>query len=72
MSHHDIKFIETTITQDNRASQSLFKKISKDLETEITEALFLDKSKHFSNQHDSEYLFRIGPLNIPKEKNENI
>ena len=72
LRHHDIEFIETTITQDNKASQSLFKKISKDLETEITEVSFLDKSKHFSNQHDSEYLFRIGPLKIPKEKNENI
>ena len=65
--HTQVQFIETTITKDNTASISLFNKISKELNTNIIEEPFLDKSKHFLNQHDSENLFRIGPFKILKE-----
>src|SRR6056300_676400 len=62
-----IHFIETTITKDNTSSISLFNKISQELNTNIIEEPFLDKTKHFLNQHDSENLFRIGPFKISKE-----
>ena len=65
--HPHIQFIETTITKDNASSISLFNKISRELNTNIIEEPFLDKSKHFLNQHDSENLFRIGPFKISKE-----
>jgi L-2,4-diaminobutyric acid acetyltransferase len=65
--HPHVQFIETTITKDNTASISLFNKISNELNTNIIEEPFLDKSKHFLNQHDSENLFRIGPFKISKE-----
>jgi L-2,4-diaminobutyric acid acetyltransferase len=62
--HPHMQFIETTITKDNTSSISLFNKISQELNTNIIEEPFLDKSKHFLNQHDSENLFRIGPFKI--------
>ncbi len=62
-----MQFIETTITKDNTSSISLFNKISQELNTNIIEEPFLDKTKHFLNQHDSENLFRIGPFKILKE-----
>ena len=65
--HPHMQFIETTITKDNTSSISLFNKISQELNTNIIEEPFLDKTKHFLNQHDSENLFRIGPFKILKE-----
>ena len=65
--HPHMQFIETTITKDNASSISLFNKISRELNTNIIEEPFLDKSKYFLNQHDSENLFRIGPFKILKE-----
>jgi L-2,4-diaminobutyric acid acetyltransferase len=65
--HPHMQFIETTITKDNISSISLFNKISQELNTNIIEKPFLDKTKHFLNQHDSENLFRIGPFKILKE-----
>ena len=65
--HPHMQFIETTITKDNTSSISLFNKISQELYTNIIEEPFLDKTKHFLNQHDSENLFRIGPFKILKE-----
>ena len=65
--HPHMQFIETTITKDNTSSISLFNKISQELNTNIIEEPFLDKTKHFLNQHDSENLFRIVPFKILKE-----
>ena len=65
--HPHMQFIETTITKNNTSSISLFNKISQELNTNIIEEPFLDKTKHFLNQHDSENLFRIGPFKILKE-----
>jgi len=61
------EFIETSITEDNLASQKLFSKLSKHLNTVITQEKFLDQQTHFLKQHESEYLFRIGPFTLPKE-----
>lgn len=60
------KFIETTITKSNKSSSALFEKLAKKLEANLETTLFYDKEKHFSNQHDSEYLFKIGPFQAPQ------
>lgn len=54
-----VRFLETTITDDNKGSWALFDKLNTQscLRGEVT--TFLDKHKHFSNAHDSEYLYRI-------------
>jgi len=59
-----IEFIETTVTESNESSLRLFYKLSKTLNTQIKKEIFLDQQQHFLNQHDSEYLFRIGPFKL--------
>ena len=59
-----VRYLETTITEDNQPSWGLFKTLSKHLDTEFHFAPWLDKQTHFDGQHDSESLFRIGPFNF--------
>lgn len=63
-----VRHIETTITQDNQPSWSLFKSLAKRLNTELQSAAWLDKQTHFDGQHDSESLIRIGPFNIEQTR----
>lgn len=53
--------LKTTITGENDASWALFQSIAFSLETSLNKnALFL-RDKHFSHQHETEYLATIGP-----------
>ncbi|MUI55929.1 diaminobutyrate acetyltransferase [Aliivibrio fischeri] len=54
-----IEFIETTITKENNASWSLFKKIDAQYGNQGQVTTFLDKESHFKGKHDTEYLYRI-------------
>ncbi len=54
--------IETTITESNQASRSLFKRLADDLNAGMQESRVFDHERHFDGQHDSEYLIRIGPF----------
>ena len=62
----NVDFIETTITPDNKASQALFTKLAERLSTHARILPGFDKALHFQDEHDSEELWRIGP--IPKQK----
>ncbi|SDN99619.1 diaminobutyrate acetyltransferase [Alkalicoccus daliensis] len=57
----DVKYVEATITKDNVASQSLFKKLAKEHETsfEIRETFPADV---FPEDGEAEYTYRIGPI----------
>lgn len=59
----DIAYLETTITQDNPASWALFRRLAKGLLADFRSSEWMDKNIHFSGQHDSEALVRIGPFN---------
>lgn len=58
----EIKFIETTITPSNTASQALFRSLAKELQSEIKEQSFFEKKLFSENSHEPENLFRIGPI----------
>lgn len=60
---HNVCFLETTITEKNTASNTLFTKFSDQLGVNFTKSLFFKRDYHFNNQHDDEYLYRIGPFN---------
>lgn len=62
-SRKRIHYLETTITEDNQPSWALFKSLAKRLDAEFQSSIWLDKQTHFDNQHDSEFLIRIGPFN---------
>lgn len=57
-----IRFVETTISPDNRSSWRVFEKLAEKYKTQINESIFLDKDKHFDGEHDSEVLVKVGPF----------
>ncbi len=59
---NQVAYLETTITESNRASWALFEGMAKKLETRISSSVLFDKDQHFSGSHESETLVRIGPF----------
>ena len=63
--------IETTVTETNLASRRMFEKFCEKYQIKLSEQTLFNKEQDFSNEHDSEILLKIGPLNKGK-KDENI
>lgn len=59
-----VRYVETTVTSDNKASRAMFESLARKLECEIEESPMFDKEKHFLNLHDSEHKLRIGPFDV--------
>lgn len=57
-----IKYLETTITESNRASWALFESLAKKSKTKLEKTTMFDRDKHLADEHDSEYLARFGPF----------
>jgi len=57
-----VRYIETTITQDNEASRALFCAFAEKNGGTVEEFEHFDKMRHFRGEHDSEFLIRIGPF----------
>ena len=58
----EVEYIETTITPDNTASQALFCRLAKTLSTKANVGSGFDRTEHFNGEHESEELWRIGPI----------
>jgi L-2,4-diaminobutyric acid acetyltransferase len=58
----EVTRLETTITESNRASWSLFEGLARKLQAELKSTLLFDKSAHFNGKHESERLVQIGPI----------
>ncbi|WP_117319403.1 diaminobutyrate acetyltransferase [Chromatocurvus halotolerans] len=58
----DVRFMETTITEDNAASWGLFRKFAEARGAELTHDVGFDRDAHFGGQHDTEMRVRIGPF----------
>ena len=58
----DVQFIETTITPSNQASAALFRKFAQRIGEEAQVSEGFDEQLHFGGQHESEQLWRIGPV----------
>jgi len=66
-----VRFLETTITEDNAASWALFRSAAQKFSTGLHPSPWMDCQAHFDGQHDSETLVRIGPITqITKLHNE--
>ena len=63
-----VEYLETTITESNKASWALFNGLSSKLNTELHSSIMFDREKHLDNAHDTEMLVKIGPLNQMKKK----
>ncbi len=62
VQRHKPRFIETTVTATNKASSSVFERFVKDHAVGMSKSLLFDRDKHFGGRHDSEILYRIGPI----------
>lgn len=58
----DIRFVETTIGPDNRASRALFERLARSFAANIDTALQFESQRHFDGRHADEVLLRIGPF----------
>ncbi len=63
----EVQFLETTVTNDNKASIAMFSRLADFLKApDVSKTVLFDKQKHFLGLHDSEVLFRIGPFSPPE------
>lgn len=59
-----VEYLHTTITQDNAASWSVFKRFAKTHQLALQQSPYFEKEHHFQGVHDTEYLVAIGPFDI--------
>lgn len=57
-----VRFVETTITEDNQPSWGLFSAFARRRATALERSLLFDQQRHFDGHHASEYRVRIGPF----------
>lgn len=62
MATQGIRFIETSITPGNEASQKLFTGFATEQGADMVRSVMFDQALHFEGEHEMEYLFRIGPF----------
>lgn len=60
--HADVRYVETTITADNKASWRLFQGLAAASAWPQEKSLLFDGQRDFGGAHPSEYLLRLGPL----------
>lgn len=58
----NVRFLKTTITEDNEASWGLFGSFARHLGAEMSREAFFDQEKHFQGRHSTEHLVTIGPF----------
>jgi len=68
---HKVRFVETTITEQNTASWKLFERFAQACNSKLVSEPFFDKAIHFDGQHESEVLVKIGPLSIVQQTDSN-
>jgi L-2,4-diaminobutyric acid acetyltransferase len=61
-----VTHLQTTITADNLASQRVFQKLAERYQGHIECTQWLDQEQHFAGVHASEWLYTIGPLQLPR------
>ena len=57
-----VRYLETTISPDNSASQALFLKAFATLGIEYQTRTLFSRQQHFAGQHEDEVLYRAGPF----------
>ena len=61
-SSQSVSFIETTITETNRASWALFESLAGRLDSALESQVMFDSKRHFAGEHETEMLVRVGPV----------
>ena len=63
----NVNYLETTITKANKASWALFRRVAEYYSAPVFDEPHFEKDRHFSGQHDTEHLLKIGPLQRSSE-----
>ncbi len=61
-----VRYIETTITPGNIASETLFARVFAALSAPVERSVLFSREEHFEGQHDDEMLYRAGPFKLVK------
>ncbi|MFV0454374.1 MAG: diaminobutyrate acetyltransferase [Pseudomonas sp.] len=74
VSRQGVRFMETTISPDNAASQALFKKAFAQLGADYGTRTLFSRAEHFAGKHEDEVLYRAGPFDAtnPEKESEEI
>lgn len=59
-----VRYLTTTITQDNQASWLVFERFAASHQLNLDKAPHFRKEEHFQGIHETEFLVKIGPFNI--------
>lgn len=59
--HSDLRFMETTISPSNTASQKLFERFFNDHHMHFETRTLFQQGVHFDSSHEDEVLYRAGP-----------
>lgn len=62
MAAQGVRYVETSITSDNETSQRLFAGFAAEYQAQMQRSVMFDQIVHFEGKHDTEYLYRIGPV----------
>ncbi|MDE5414847.1 diaminobutyrate acetyltransferase [Alkalihalobacterium chitinilyticum] len=62
----NINYLEATVTPSNQASQSLFRRLGRDLNTDCEVLECFSEDLFPGDDHEAELTFRIGPFNRDK------
>lgn len=57
-----VTHIKATVALTNKASNSLFATLARDLGAPIRQALWFDRHAHFKGRYETEYMIAIGPI----------
>ncbi|TDG15784.1 diaminobutyrate acetyltransferase [Seongchinamella unica] len=57
-----VRYLETTVTNSNRASWALFEGFARRFDAELSRSEMFESQLHFAGAHETEVLARIGPL----------
>ena len=66
-----VVYLETTITESNRASWALFEGMAEKLDAQTNTSVLFDRKQHFAGGHESEILVCIGPFNLSSSGEAN-
>ncbi len=59
-----VEQVKTTITPDNSSSWKMFEGFADEFDAVVTDKVWLCGERHFGNDHDSEHMLTIGPLDL--------
>ncbi len=67
-----VTYLETTITDSNRASWALFEGLADKLQTQVNTSVMFERDTHFEGKHDSETLLRLGAFKITNNQDKSL